>query len=487
MSIFETVAFNQMLNPPKGFLPVELAVLSYSASAGALNELIKESGMVLSYRAKMEDMAKHIWVALQNDRWTSGDKISEFHKYTRLLVKQSRIFGQTHRHSFHPKLVCMLYEDRQNADQKKIRLIVSSRNLTGEANREAALAIETETFQASGGQNAPLCSLLDTAFGSSWQESKLSSLLPQADFSDCLGPQVKVLEFLTPKDDALFTALSVLSKKASNFVAVSPFLGKPEFLTALFPQARGNNTLLITQRQVSREILDLRSPNVSVQCFKDHSPAAGDDGSNDSESAVLHSKMYAYTVEDEAAEQCEYHLFIGSANYSENGLRNNAELVVHLVSRDSRYNFCNLLRNSSLSDCEALPDESRSQPPFGYPIPLAEDIEETTEELVADICAESANDILRSYFYSVFREPSSKQYAIDYVIDVFQRVNGLPEEMRKDRWCSWCASLLTGGPELPEELMSYETSLRELVTRMNQCPFFESGQCTCGIESQEET
>lgn len=408
---FETCKWNDFLTPPQGYRPTDLLLLTYSLHPTALEETLVQSGMTRTYAQNPEELAAHVRCFCQQDRWQDSGALWQEHLYTQLLLAKKKIVAvKGQKGSFHPKLLAILYESSQPAGSPLLRVVVSSRNLTGTSSREAALCLETDCFS---GKNAVSWDLLFA--GEDMREDAVYQKLQQADFTACvqiLFGQNAACEFVVSGGGSapLPGLLRSWSQGARRFVAVSPFLGGWEFVESFLPVENGrkqySRALILTNRGISRQLYDQsRQHDGLFRCLGNGTEDIGTDD-------FLHAKVYA--VQDAGG---VYHLLVGSANFSENGFNANTELMVHVTS--TQVNFCKCIVDplrDSLTPCTLQTDDDATRP--GMAVPQ----KELTDEQVRDLCgkirlAQSAQE-LANLFYQVFREPVAGRDPVDYAVDV---------------------------------------------------------------------
>lgn len=486
MNTFVTQPFNALLIPPPGWQAVELLTLNYSVAYDALNELVSLSGICHAYD-NPHDLTKHIWVFLHKDRFTTPD-CNPAYKLAALLLKHYHIFTVAAGATFHPKLTAILYEN-EDKTQQKLRLIVSSRNLTTENNLEAGIKLETTVFDpqkldaallgllhtaflkgkcadAKGSSAAPISCLLQADF-IQWcaDHCRVAMCILQADFSQwCADHGFEGVEFLTPQyykspsRSAAYNDLRALLDSAAQgctrFVAVSPFLNSASYLRKLLP-ANGRWTL-ITSHQVVQGVYDdfAKSGDLNkLRCY------AYPDGN----SPHLHAKIYAFTTVD-AQNTPVHHLLLGSANFSHNGLERNYELDVHIVSKQPKHDFCTMLAKFLLPG--GVVPAAATTPPAGHAIaqpPAASD-----DALWAEIQKAADNDQLRQYFAAVLQGDSNKPYALDYAVESLREANTRDEKLNADIYAEWKARYNSKDMmHLPPKLHHYEVELGKLIDALN--------------------
>lgn len=466
---FSAKQFDELLTPPKGWQAEELLSLSYSISVEALNELVKLSGIFDTHGRKTPD---HVWLFCNKRGWTQQQNNPGYRYANLILAERKHVFTVNARHTFHPKLVAILYKptpteqkkDDETAQKKPehwLRLIVSSRNLTTEKNLEAGVVLDMDDFSAA--ENKVLKSLLQTAFknNADLADCELVKYILHADFSAwAKAHNFDGIEFLTPQN-GLAAALDTMKNNANDFVAVSPFLHNPAYLEKHLPANKP--WLLITTQQVLDTVYNAATKSGikfgnRMVCYtfgQDPPPK-------------LHAKMFATRNDDRSD------LLIGSANFSENGLEHNYELDLHIWCKRAEYDFYDLLTTPTTA--AVTPTSQDTEPPVGQDIPQ---VFADPDSIADSIAAERDNDILRSFFTAVFTVPdmldavrSRMPYAVDCALDA-QADASLPacmvpegEAARKELYKLW-ADNLSKAPTLPDHLRRYRDELEKLLTALN--------------------
>ena len=460
---FNAETFNVFLSPPKGYLLADLLLVSYSLSPDALDEVMAQCQITRTYHHKLEELANHVLCLCQNDRWTK-DISHQWKEYpfTYLLLRKGRVTGVPHsKGSFHPKLMAMLYKKEGQVNQKRLRVVISSRNLTTESYLEGACCLETEQFAPQ--LVNPVFEILRDYTGDS---SILQDLLT-ADFSACvkeslgLGPDAGCRFWAA--GTAFRNTIQSLASASSEFVAVSPFLGTESFLKQFLPK-RGQ-AWIITNSIVSKELADWNQTHKCIYFLPKPKEDTADEHSAQrgrADSVTLHAKVYAMTCPTE--EGPEYHLFLGSANFSENGFCRNTELMLHLTSR--QVDFCAESRNSlgALELCTES-EVCEADPPTSLPLPVITDDTGTLQGVLAALEENWKEAALQAFFYQVFRVPVQKKAPVDYALDLlgsYYEKNKQARELRLD----WKRNLDELEPTcLPESLRHYHTELHRILSQ----------------------
>lgn len=461
---FEARKFNTFLSPPKGYQLTDLLLVSYSLSPDALDEVMAQSQITRTYHQRLEELAKHVVCLCQNDRWTKDISYQwKEYPFTHLLFCKGRVVGiPPSKGSFHPKLIAMLYQKEGQSDQKRLRMVISSRNLTTESYLEGACCLETDQFAGKPINLAFHC--LSDLTGS----SNINWHLLTADFSNCvktslgLGPDAGY-SFDTAGPSFRDT-VQRLANNASEFVAVSPFLGNASFLEQFMPV--NGQAWIITNDGVSPDLAAWNEihkriyfPAQSKSEFPDEASAQNQNAN----SVTLHAKVYAMTCPTEKGP--EYHLFLGSANFSEHGFSRNTELMLHLTSR--QVDFCTGLLDSlgDLQLCTGA-ESYEIERPAGLPLPVLDDDAHTVQELLTAVEESWKEAALQTFFYQVFQKPFQNKAPVDYALDI---LGSYSEQVEPNLRSVWKKNLDELDPTyLPESLRHYDTELRRILSLEGQ-------------------
>ena len=403
--------WNAFLVPPQGYHPTDLLALTYSLHPTVLEETLVQSELPWSYAHSPENLAEHVLVFCQKNRWLDSGALWSEHLYTRLLLSRNRIVGiEGKTSSFHPKMLAILYAGNGSAGGQLLRLVISSRNLTQTANLEAALCLETTRFE--GGNPKPWRMLLD---GQNVQQNAVFQKLEQADFTSCaeqLFGSGASCEFLVSgeKEGSLAELLRNCGRNARRFAAVSPFLGKWEYLEQFLPVRAGKTPFadvrILTNRGISRELYN-KTHGTGLLTNPGRGAGAEDPGAE----RFLHAKMYAFTDA-----RGRHHLLIGSANFSENGLERNTELMAHLTSGET--DFCQAIWDSAAENPVFEPQEDSDTRPPACDLPAGDPVGNTTLQICDAIREQEASAELAELFYRVFRQPVRGRAPVDYAVDM---------------------------------------------------------------------
>ena len=454
---------NDLLTCPRGMECTDLLALAYSAAPEELDWLITSAGIAEAYgtdRARWDELPAHVVLGLQNNRWVDNGR--ELGWLVPWLGKEGRILGIPRQGgaSFHPKLTALRYKGAMG-EARRLRLIVSSRNLTPGAALEGAVCLETEDFSAPDNDPrlAALLKLLEPMKNK--LPSSLRKDLAHADFSDCvrgLAGAKATYRFLTPEGEGgLYQAVSELAAQAEKLVIVSPFLGEAAFLRSLLeksPAWQGGQPLVITNREIAPALWADAALKSRICCLERPVPSEG------GEPAYLpvHAKVFAFTLRD------SHHLILGSANCSGNGLCRNRELDLHIA--DAAPDFVDriwetLLQMGKKAPCIPWTETAAPERTDTPNLPVWERTDGEATETLAERCfTRRASDALMCFFLEVFQAAPGAQAPVDYAIS--QLSSASPQDPQL--WSQWQTRLKGFDREkLPAELRHYYDALAEIL------------------------
>lgn len=466
-STFSQVSFDELLPlPEKDWHPTDLLVLSFSIGSRALNEFVKRSRICDTYKNDPSQLANHVWVFLQKERWTA-QPVGTCDTFTQLLLKSGRVFSVKPADNayFHPKLTAVLYEkDTENGSKAyRLRMIVSSRNMTTEKNLEAGLVLQTETFRNT--TDKALEDLLKTAFSDdkALAACPVAQKILQANFSAWAAAHGMVrIEFLTPQN-GLQSTMDTLRDNAKNFAAVSPFLSDPDYLEQCLPDH--TDWTIVTTPSVCKEVYDYKTTGQYKTpkgvCLRDHMICIDvKEMQDETDPTKLHAKMYAY---DCTGCPDEHHLLIGSANFSRRGHNVNYELDVHLISKT--YNFCTLLTDLHQKPVVCDPHAPTTLPQ-GFAVPDGSEFD--VDDIQKRMVDESDNDLLLQFFTQVFDTGSHEPNAAAYAMDALSGAIPLEDTERTITYNDWKENLDNADVNLPDRLLHYRDELDSLLTMLTE-------------------
>ncbi|MBR1671070.1 MAG: hypothetical protein IJ695_10280 [Butyrivibrio sp.] len=361
-------SFNDVFSPTPGFRVTDIILLSYSMNPEVLNEILVETGLVdiLSQAGTISD---HVEVRLQSNRYQHGEyDIDEF-PYAKSVIADGKVRGiSKSASSFHPKL-CLFLMRRENGDNLltrgetedyRIRLVISSRNLTKNSMLEGVLCLESGVLERRD-LNPELVSLLRGICeidGCNPVVEKLAGV----DFSESaarifgLPSGSCLVSFCTNEDQSGKKIKDYIAKDLENARKcriVSPFLGERKFMDSFFEGIlKDNRDIYVITNSIRKDIL-LENELPKDTVFRS---VNGGDG------LFVHAKIYAADTDNESV------LYVGSANFSENGLKRNHELMCRL-SVGNGFSFCSVVEEmfGELTYCSI--DDSATEEIEGYEIP----------------------------------------------------------------------------------------------------------------------
>ena len=336
----------------------DVLLLSYSLNPEVLNEVLMESGLVNRYKGESE-LAEHVTCRIQSDRYQCGEGGDPVDlPFAAYVIETGRVKGiKKPGKSYHPKLIALLKEN----GAQRVQLIISSRNLTKTSMLEGVLCLEGEV-KDDPEQNQGLIDFL-TEISDIEKDNAVVQALGKADFSEsikriCFDDDKATVEFCSQglKDkllkDKLLADLNADLNRAEKATVVSPFLGSWGFLNE-FIRSCPDTFQIITNRQIAP---------ASVPEGQTEAPTYFKYPKN--EQIKLHAKLYAVDRKNDSV------LYIGSANFSENGLERNHELMCRITSEKCR--FAEAVRNSfgELECCEIVDSPGDLEEPEPTELPV---------------------------------------------------------------------------------------------------------------------
>lgn len=410
--MFDFAKLNHILHAPEGYEATDAIMLTYSLNLKVLNDILQYSGITKTYfkKSKGKEFPAHVTCVMQADRAVTGEETGAY--YARLLNKEGSIRKNAHANkSVHPKLLVFLYKEK-GGEKQKIRLIISSRNITSSNYLEGAVCVEGIPGEKTCEQNRDMIALIKNLLSSqplSGEQKMLLDALSCTDFSESIRN-------ITGDEDAQYCFVSSLNEHtieeampegAEQVRIISPFLGTWEYTERFLRKAFGGNEN-ITEcdwKIITRECV--QPVSLPGGCLLDGKYFYPDWYSEEEESGniALHAKVYAFTGEAEST------LMIGSANFSEKGLNINHELMLKIRSRN--IDFVSLLDRADLKleKC-SLAQEPDDGLPEGAQLPPEE---AAVEELIALIMSGQRTDELARFIQYVL----NKTIYCDYMLDDF--------------------------------------------------------------------
>lgn len=291
---------------------------------------------------------------------------------------------------FHPKLWVLRFTDPQDPTAIRLRLLVLSRNLTGDRSWDVSLILDGRPTGRYRSENRELGELI-AALPTLAPRSVPEALIEQAT---TLGDEVRRTEWELPAgyETAAFRVLGLkggrwLPGRSKRLVVVSPFL-TDRALEALAETT--NTSVALISRPDELQKLDPASLPRFDQVFMLHEAAEQEDGEDVSETATvlrgIHAKLYI------SESGFETTIALGSANATTQALLagQNVELVAELTGKRSQIGGIDtLLGEDGLKDylLPFQPDQEAKPDPLVFAAEKA--LETAREALVkADLSIE---------------------------------------------------------------------------------------------------
>lgn len=425
--MFDERQMNDILKPPTGYRATDALFLTYSLNMKVLDSILTDCGLFKTYENDAKKAAEHVVCCFQRDRYISEQNGNGEEEITlgRLLNKEERIIRKEP--TFHPKLYVILFENKDE-NKQLLRLIIGSRNIARTNYFESMVCIEGTSGINTVPNNDYLVDYINNiaekaAANAKPTVEKISDLLGRTDFRKC----IKAIT----EGDAEYSFVKYPGDNESEnlndcekLVIVSPFLGSWDFINK---QINGTeNWTIFTRDKVSENSLPKdKAGNPDKSNFFCMPSKTGDSAENtNSDINELHAKIYAFKKDG------KNHIYIGSANFSENGFGKNEELMLHIESES--LDFADILDNALKDLFTAKPrisDDEQDSLPAGEELPA----ETASEEDIASQLTEHLEEYEAATFFSEITGKSvdQKKYAEDFVRMVSKQSFEDKENIRK--------------------------------------------------------
>lgn len=421
--MFDERQMNDILKPPTGYRATDALFLTYSLNMKVLDSILTDCGLFRTYGNNANEAAEHVVCCFQRDRYISEQNGNGEEEITlgRLLNKEKRIIRKEP--TFHPKLYVILFENKDE-NKQLLRLIIGSRNIARTNYFESMVCIEGTPSDNTVTMNEYLVDYIKRiAYNDAAKETvaKITDILSKTDFSEIIGK-------ITGDTNAEYSFVRYPGDNngadLKDLIIVSPFLGSWDFINK---QINGTeNWKIFTRDKVSENSLPKdkagNPDNSNFFCMPSKIGESTD--KNISDINELHAKIYAFKKDG------KNHIYIGSANFSENGFGKNEELMLHIESES--LDFADILDNALKDLFTAKPrisDEEQDSLPAGEALP-----EETaSEEDIASQLTEHLEEYEAATFFSEITGKSvdQKKYAEDFVRMVSKQSFEDKENIRK--------------------------------------------------------
>lgn len=455
---------------PKGEQVQEVLLLTYSMNLRFFNEIILKCGVLDRATEKnsksTSECLHHITCIMQENRAVRQSK-KEYetqYGYAYSALQQGRILFVPYKGaSFHPKIWAFLYTKEEKTC---LRLVIGSRNLTGQQMREGFLCLDGEVpdHKQPVSQNEPLLEMISSILvGHPLKKDpsvvKMMEAIQYTDFTPCIqricdDDEYATYQFLSPQQ-GLNQAILDSTQEASSFVAVSPFLGfdKVEKVLNTFqgtsPDPCKKYTLLTQKASYTDEY---KNKNIPLHYIKkttqDRELELLVEHDFEEDEQPLHGKIYGFdgiACTPPTAGATESHLYIGSANFSTNGFEKNYEIMVKLVSQSKTFG---ITLKESMGVIEPITevqqgneDTQREGEDFSSLLLSDEEREEVLNKLWQTLEAEREEDSIMCQLQQIFNLKSkASQHPFEYAVYCLRE---LPER--------GCVVLKSGWDTVPNE------------------------------------
>ena len=248
---------------------------------------------------------------------------------------------------FHPKLWFLRFKDINNSAEPVLRLLILSRNLTGDRSWDLSLQLEGALTGRNRSVNSSLAEFIET----------LPSLATNAatdgqrEQAQRLAEELRRTQWEMPIDidEISFTVLGLKRSqyrppKSSRMVVIAPFC-TDDALTMLCEKTKPE--VLISRPDTLSGLNDETIAKFKhCMVLNDVVETEGLDETTPKDVSGLHAKAYIYEA------GWETHIVIGSANATNAALlgSSNVELLVEMVGKKSRWGIDKLLSSEGLGE-----------------------------------------------------------------------------------------------------------------------------------------
>ena len=235
-------------------------------------------------------------------------------------------------HIFHPKTWVLRFRDE--SEEPSYRLLVQSRNLTGDRSWDTILWLDGRRAERTNESSAPLAEFVDalpesvvTPLSSSRHAilTELTDELRRVEWELPGGVNKALFHPIGPPYSSSF----LVEERFENYrkLVISPFVREGAIRRIFRPRA-GQRDVLISRGGEIKSVPSDALEHVDVFELDPTASLARDDvdgGTNQSYFTQLHAKLFVFERDRRA------HLFVGSANATDAGLSQNVEFLCELV------------------------------------------------------------------------------------------------------------------------------------------------------------
>lgn len=234
--------------------------------------------------------------------------------------------------SFHPKLWVVRYEDRVKKRKAKYKVLVLSRNLTGDRSYDISMVIDGEISSSVSGENKELCDFISYL---NKKEKFANSKIFIRDLKKVAfsleGSIIDSIEFLNIIEGKFQGDL--FTKKCDDLLVISPFLSEGK-LKEIYNTSKGKPKLFSRKHElgkIKKQITELFTAYHLKDEIVDGESILDNENNNVVKQQDIHSKIYVKDVGSKTE------LYLGSANCSYRAFNNNTEFLVKLVMNKKDY------------------------------------------------------------------------------------------------------------------------------------------------------
>lgn len=370
--------YSELLTPPSGY-EVDFAIgTTYSLDLEALVGV----PLALSLSEEMDQTLQEDPIYVLEGLRRSADKFAIFCEAGQIKIPQNQnsIFAMMedsvfevaleNNQSFHPKVWLLKYQNKEN--EVLYRLLVLTRNLSFDRSWDIAIALEGKRNDIKTTKNQPLADFLQylTNFTKVDEKKKqIKTIISELEFVqfDPAKKYIPDFDFYPLGITGYGKAETGIFEKYHQLIVISPFISRST-ISELEELALTNaKKVLITRKTELHKLSEEMLLNMDVFTLKDsvidgESAISGD--ATEEKLAQLqdiHAKLYARTKYN------EHHIYIGSANCSNNAFNGNVEFLLKLKYKKRGFKITDLIKDMFGDDeetpferIESIPDQENA-------------------------------------------------------------------------------------------------------------------------------
>lgn len=417
------VDYGEALYPPEGYVLSSAIGCTYSLSLDTLINI--PISLVLSSEMNFDGNKGKLQIL--DGLIKTMDKIKVYCQKGKILVPSneialysllensiSQVISKANS-SFHPKLWVVRYEDREKKLKPKYKVIVLSRNLTGDRSYDISMVIDGVVTNKNAEANRSLCDFL--SYLNKKEEFNNSNMflrdLRKVDFS-LEGSGIESLEFLPivegKFEDELFT------NKCDDLLVISPFLSEGR-LKQIYKTSKVQPKLISRKNELDKikpEITGLFKTYHLKDEIVDGERILDIEDKSEVKSQDIHSKIYIRNV----GEKTE--VYLGSANCSHRAFTSNIEFLVKLVMNKKDYSV-----KKALQELMELDKDSSLFTEYIY-----QDLKVDPKDLEINTMLDFAESEVASLELSGYvNKDEDNKYSIILEMDINKELDNMPGEI----------------------------------------------------------